>query len=82
MISKAAMRIYKRLKKILIDYFGVFSHDVYTERSLKELLGTDPLNLFEFVLWCEREFNMSIPENEVKYFYTLGDIQNYILTNS
>ena len=45
---------------------------------MKEDLGVDSLDLFEFIMACEEEFDIEIDTEEVSNFTTLKEVVAYI----
>lgn len=56
----------------------------YDEGEIKETsklvddLGADSLDLIEFVMMAEEEFDLSIPDPDAEKFQTVGDVVNYV----
>ena len=54
----------ERLSGILVSYFGVEAHEVHADATFAEL-DLDSLAIVEFALVTEKEFGISIGEDEV-----------------
>lgn len=64
--------------KIIVDCFGVDEVDVKFEVFFKEDLGVDFLDVVEFVMEFEDEFDMEIFDEDVEKIVIVGDVVNYI----
>lgn len=63
---------------IIVDCFGVDKSEVKLEFSFKEDLGVDFLDVVEFVMEFEEEFDIEIFDEEVEKILIVGDVVNYI----
>lgn len=66
------------VKKIIADKLGVEEHKVRLETSFADDLGTDSLDIYEMTIELEKEFRISIPDENIEKFKTVGSIINYI----
>jgi acyl carrier protein len=67
-----------RVTKIIVDRLGVDKSEVKLESSFKEDLGADSLDVVEFVMELEEEFDIEISDEEAEKISTVGDAVNYI----
>ena len=65
-----------RVKGVIEDILGEI-HDWDLNFSLKDL-GADSLDIGEIALELEEEFDITIPEENVDQFTTIGDIVTYL----
>lgn len=70
--------IERRLKHIAMLHFNKKIEDLSRDTRFDEDLGGDSLDLLEFVMQCEEEFDIQIPDNEVQDMKTLGEAFDYI----
>ena len=70
--------IQAKVKEIIVDKLGVDESEVVAEASFTNDLGADSLDTVELIMEFEKEFDMSIPDNEAEKIATVGDAINYI----
>ena len=63
---------------MIASHLNKKKEDVKLESKLIEDLGADSLDLIELVMSCEDEFGISLPDEEIAKFKTVGDIVNYL----
>jgi acyl carrier protein len=71
-----------RVKAIIVDKLGVDENEVTPEASFTNDLGADSLDTVELIMEFEKEFNLSIPDEEAEKIGSVGDAINYIEKNS
>jgi acyl carrier protein len=74
--------IASRVKAIIVDKLGVDENEVTTEASFTNDLGADSLDTVELIMEFEKEFNMSIPDDQAESISTVGEAVKYIEENS
>jgi len=67
-----------RVKKIIVEKLGVDEAEVTPEAHFTNDLGADSLDTVELIMEFEKEFNISIPDEEAEKIGTVGDTINYI----
>ncbi len=67
-----------QVRKIIIDKLGVDEADIKPEASFTNDLGADSLDIVELVMEFEKEFNISIPDEDAEKISTVGDATTYI----
>ena len=72
------MTIFEQVKKIVCDKLGVDESRVTETASFVNDLGADSLDVVEFVMEVEKEFNIAIPDDEATKLTTVGDAVKYI----
>ena len=70
-----------KVKAIIVDKLSVDEADVKNEASFANDLGADSLDTVEPIMDFEREFGISIPDNEAEKISTVGDAIAYIEAN-
>jgi len=63
---------------IIVDKLGVEESEVTDEASFTNDLGADSLDTVELIMEFEKEFNLSIPDEEAEKIETVGDAITYI----
>jgi acyl carrier protein len=71
-----------RVKAIIVDKLGVDENEVTPEASFTNDLGADSLDTVELIMEFEKEFNLSIPDEEAEKIGSVGDAISYIEKNS
>lgn len=69
------------LTEILEEYAGVSPADVSPEKSFVEDLDVDSLSMIEVAQTAEEKFGVTIPDDELRNFHTVGDAVAYIEKN-
>ena len=59
-----------KVKQIIVDKLGVDENEVTTEASFTNDLGADSLDTVELIMEFEKEFNISIPDNQAENIAT------------
>lgn len=71
-----------KVKAIIVDKLGVDEADVQPEASFTNDLGADSLDTVELIMEFEKEFSISIPDNEAEKITTVGDAIAFIENNA
>ena len=67
-----------KMKHIISEYVDVPEDNICESMSLQGDIGLDSFSLISMLVEIENEFNVEIPEYELKNFQTLGDMYSYI----
>ena len=70
--------IESRVKAIIVDKLGVEESEVTLEASFTNDLGADSLDTVELIMEFEKEFGISIPDDQAEKIATVGDAVAYI----
>jgi len=75
--------IYARVFLVIkgfIPFFAFYSNksEVTMEASFTNDLGADSLDTVELIMEFEKEFNISIPDEEAEKIQTVGQCVNYL----
>ncbi|HMT77124.1 MAG: acyl carrier protein [Saprospiraceae bacterium] len=70
--------IEEKVRKIIVERLGVDESDVTLEASFTEHLGADSLDTVELIMELEKEFNISIPDEQAEQIKTVGDAVSYL----
>jgi acyl carrier protein len=73
--------IAEKVKKIIVDKLGVDSSEVTPEASFTNDLGADSLDTVELIMEFEKEFNVSIPDDQAENIGTVGQAVAYLEEN-
>lgn len=74
--------IASRVKSIIVDKLGVEEGEVTPQASFTNDLGADSLDTVELIMEFEKEFNISIPDDQAEKISTVGEAIKYIEDNS
>ena len=74
--------IQERVKAIIVDKLGVEESEVTMEASFTNDLGADSLDTVELIMEFEKEFGISIPDDQAEKISTVGDAIAYIEANA
>ena len=67
-----------RVHKIIIDKLGVDEADVTREANFTNDLGADSLDTVELIMEFEKEFEISIPDEQAENIQTVGQAIDYL----
>jgi len=73
--------IAQKVKQIIIDKLGVEESEVTPEASFTNDLGADSLDTVELIMEFEKEFNLSIPDDQAENIATVGQAISYLEEN-
>lgn len=71
-----------RVKAIIVDKLGVDESEVTPGASFTNDLGADSLDTVELIMELEKEFGMSIPDDQAEKISTVQDAIDYIENNA
>jgi len=74
--------IASRVKGIIVDKLGVDENEVSPEASFTNDLGADSLDTVELIMEFEKDFDISIPDEEAEKIATVGDAISYVEGNA
>ena len=70
--------IASKVKSIIVDKLGVEESEVTSEASFTNDLGADSLDTVELIMEFEKEFNISIPDEQAETIGTVGQAIEYL----
>ena len=74
--------IQNRDKAIIVDKLGVDESEVKPEATFTNDLGADSLDTVELIMELEKEFNITIPDDQAEKIATVGDAIAYVEANA
>ena len=74
--------IAERVKAIIVDKLSVEETEVTNEGSFTNDLGADSLDTVELIMEFEKEFGISIPDDQAEKITCVGDAIAYIEANA
>jgi acyl carrier protein len=73
--------IAEKVKAIIIDKLGVEESEVTPEASFTNDLGADSLDTVELIMEFEKEFNISIPDEQAENISSVSEAISYLEQN-
>lgn len=67
-----------KVKKIIVEKLGVDENEVTPAAEFTKDLGADSLDTVELIMEFEKEFDITIPEDQAEKISTVGDAIAYI----
>ena len=72
------MSTFEKVKQIVAEKLGVDEAKITENSAFVNDLGADSLDVVEFVMDVEKEFNIDIPDDAAAQLLTVGDAVKYI----
>lgn len=70
--------IKKKVKEIIVERLGVDEAGVTEEATFTNDLGADSLDTVELIMQFEKEFHITIPDDQAEKIATVGNAIEYI----
>lgn len=70
--------IENKVKAIIVDKLGVEESEVTLDANFSSDLNADSLDTVELIMDFEKEFNITIPEEDAEKISTVGDAVAYV----
>ena len=67
-----------KVNSIIVEKLGVDEAEINPEASFTNDLGVDSLDTVELIMEFEKEFDLTIPDEEAENIATVGDAINYL----
>jgi acyl carrier protein len=74
--------ILSRITPIIVEKLGIDAADVTSEASFANDLSADSLDMVELIMDIEKEFALSIPDEEAEKLQTVGEAVAYLEKNA
>ena len=71
----------ERVKSIVVKQLSVKEEDVKNESKFIDDLGADSLDMVEFVMGLEEEFDTEIPDEEAEKITSVQEAIDYVTKN-
>ena len=75
------MAVEEKITSIISEQLGVKPEEVTPEASFIDDLGADSLDTVELIMEFEKEFNISIPDDQDENIATVGQAISYLEEN-
>jgi acyl carrier protein len=70
--------VFDTVKNLISEQLDVKADDITEASNIQDDLGADSLDVVDLVMALEDEFDIEIPEDQVKNIKTVGDIVKLI----
>ncbi len=74
--------IKERVERIIVEKLGVDASEVKPEATFTNDLGADSLDTVELIMELEKEFDITIPDDQAEKIASVGDAISYVEANS
>ena len=71
--------MYEQIVTILANQLQINPADIEADTQIVDGLGADLLDVVEIIMTLEREFGISVPDEDIESLRTHMDIQQYII---
>ena len=71
------IKMFEKIKKILVEQLGVAEERVTMEANIVEDLEADSLSVMQTIMELEEEFGLTVEDEDVNNLRTVGDIVKY-----
>ncbi len=68
----------EKVNGIIVEKLGVDASQITNEASFTNDLGADSLDTVELIMEFEKEFDISIPDEQAEEIQTVGDAIKYL----
>ena len=75
------MDTFEKVKEIVVEQLGVEADVITPESAFIADLEADSLDIVEFMMALEEEFDIEIPDEDAEKIITMGDAVTYINAN-
>ena len=70
--------MFETLKSFLVDELHVNAADITMDAELSGDLGINSLELADLILLCEDKMGVTIEDDQLSKFISVGDVVNYL----
>lgn len=70
--------VFDKLAQILAESIGVDEEDISLETELTSEYGIEPIDIAKMIIECEKEFSITIHDEDVHAFKKLKDVVAYV----
>lgn len=70
--------MFETVKKILVEELQVDEAAITLEAELSSDLGVNSIELADLVMLCEEKFGITIEDDDIHKFITVGDVVSYL----
>ncbi len=77
-----ASDIESKVRAIIVEKLGVEESEIKSESSFTNDLGADSLDTVELIMEFEKEFEITIPDEDAEKISTVGEAVSYLSAKS
>ena len=70
--------MYEQFVNLLVDELQIEKDEITMESELSNDLGINSIELADLVMLCEERFGISINDDDIRGFTTVGDVVKYL----
>ena len=72
--------MYEQFVNILVDELQIDKNEITMESELSNDLGINSIELADLVMICEEQFGITIEDDDIRKFTTVGDVVSFLET--
>lgn len=72
--------MYDKFVELLVEELQIDPNDITMEAELSNDLGINSIELADLVMICEDKFGITIEDEDIRKFTTVGDVVAYLET--
>ncbi len=72
--------MYEKFVELLVEEYQIDANSITMDTELSNDLGINSIELFELVSVCEEKFGITIEDDNIRQFTTVGDVVAYLET--
>lgn len=73
--------MFEQIRDILAKQLQIDADKITMTTDIAEVLGADSLDVVEMLMTIEEEFGVTVPDDDVMAFKTVGDVVAYLENN-
>ncbi len=70
--------MFEKVKELLVSELQINESDITLDAELSADLGINSIELADLVMICEEKFDLTIEDEDLHSFITVGDVVNYL----
>ena len=70
--------VFEKVRELLSEQLEIDPEEITLESNIVTDFGADSLDLVDFVMSLEDEFDKEIPDEDIEKIKTIGDVISYI----
>lgn len=70
--------MYEQFVNLLVDELQIDRDEITMDAELSSDLGINSIELADLVMLCEDRFSVTIDDDDIRGFATVGDVVNYL----
>ena len=74
--------MFEKIRKLIAKQLRLPEEKITLESGIKKDLGADSLDILQLLLTVEEEYGITIPDEKLATFDTVGDVVEYLEKNA